>query len=174
MEAIEKWAPIIGEFSGLYEASDQGNIKSLYKVIKMPRGGERVQKEKKLSPGLSSNGYLNVLLCKNGISKSMRVNRLVWEAFNGPTDLEIDHIKEGNKLDNRLVNLQTKTSRENISKYFLTTLKTSRFTGVYLEKRTGKWISQIRINGKRKYLGSFFDEERASDAYKKALNLITT
>ena len=41
----------------------------------------------------------------------------------------------------------------------------SQYKGVTLEKKSGKWIAQIRIDGKRKYLGIFTSEEEAAMAY---------
>ena len=34
---------------------------------------------------------------------------------------------------------------------------------------TGKWAANIRIGGKRKYLGIFMNEVDAGDAYRKAV-----
>jgi hypothetical protein len=44
----------------------------------------------------------------------------------------------------------------------------SGYKGVHFNKRTGKWIAQIRINWKRIHLGSFDTPELAYDAYCKA------
>ncbi len=40
---------------------------------------------------------------------------------------------------------------------------TSGYTGVYLDKRTGRWVAQIRLKGKAYYLGSF---EKLEDAVR--------
>lgn len=44
----------------------------------------------------------------------------------------------------------------------------SGYLGVFLYKRTGKWVAQINIDGKKKYLGYFDLPEEAFDAYQKA------
>jgi hypothetical protein len=36
-------------------------------------------------------------------------------------------------------------------------------------KRTGRWISQIKVNGKRRHLGYFRNENKAAVAYNDAL-----
>ena len=57
---------------------------------------------------LRNNGYLQLTI-KN---KTIKVHRLVIEAFKGKSDLTVDHIN-GNKHDNRLCNLQYVTTEEN-------------------------------------------------------------
>ncbi len=47
--------------------------------------------------------------------------------------------------------------------------KSSIYTGVFWHKTANKWVSQIRINNKAKYLGLFNCELAASHAYQKAL-----
>ena len=44
---------------------------------------------------------------------------------------------------------------------------TSKYTGVHWYRN--RWQARIRINGKLKYLGGFFNEEEASQAYQLAL-----
>ena len=102
---IENWRTVLG-YEGLYQVSDLGNVKSLnYKLT----GKEHV-----LSPGKVRGGYLRVYLYKGGNNKSFFVNRLVWEAFNGPIPegMQVNHINE-NKTDNRLENLNLMTPKEN-------------------------------------------------------------
>ena len=81
----------------------------------------------------------------------------------------VDHINN-NISDNRLENLQLITQRQNSSKdkngY------SSKYVGVYLKKKSGKWIAQIIINKKHNYLGIFNTEIEAHKAYEKALSRI--
>ena len=58
---------------------------------------------------LRNNGYLQLTI-KN---KTIKVHRLVIEAFKGKSDLTVDHI-DGNKLNNSLDNLQYLTREENL------------------------------------------------------------
>ena len=60
---------------------------------------------------LRSNGYLQLTI-KN---KTIKVHRLVIEAFKGKSDLTVDHI-DGNKLNNSLDILQYLTREENLIK----------------------------------------------------------
>lgn len=54
---------------------------------------------------------------------------------------------------------------------FLTNIRsdnTSGYVGVNWDKQSKKWRVQIRINNKKKHLGYFTDQEKASEAYKEA------
>ena len=46
---------------------------------------------------------------------------------------------------------------------------TSKYKGVYFNKRDNKWVARITINGKTKYLGSFTTEIEAHQAYQSKL-----
>ncbi|MCP4987998.1 MAG: hypothetical protein GY928_18685 [Colwellia sp.] len=128
--------------------------------------------EKILKPGLSSGGYLIVGLTHNKIQKSKCVHVLMAIAFLGHipdgNKLVVDHIN-GNKLDNRLENLQSISHRENCSK---DKKGISKHTGITWDKLHQKWKSRIMINGKRKHLGSFDSEIEAAKAYQEELNNI--
>jgi len=62
------------------------------------------------------NGYRKIKIYPDGskIRKSFWMNRLVWQAFNGPIapGIEIDHMN-GNRVDNRLDNLLSTTKKQN-------------------------------------------------------------
>ena len=47
-------------------------------------------------------------------------------------------------------------------------MKTKRAKGVYIDKRSGKICSQIDIDGKSTWLGTFETEKEAESAYAKA------
>ena len=96
MEEKEIWKDIAG-YEGLYQVSNMGRVKSLnYKGT----GKERILKGSK-----ASNGYLQVLLYKDGKRKWYRIHRLVATAFcenpMGYTDVNhIDQDKTNNKVEN--------------------------------------------------------------------------
>jgi hypothetical protein len=75
---------------------------------------------------------------------------------------QTDH-RDRNGLNNRRGNLRTCEARQNQGNAQLRADNTSGFRGVSLWK--GKWIASIRINGKRKHIGSFDTPEAAAHAY---------
>jgi hypothetical protein len=78
----------------------------------------------------------------------------------------VDHI-DGDGLNNQKSNLRPATQRENLQNLHIQ--KTSRFPGVRRDKASNKWRADIRINGKRKFLGNFESEEDAFMCYKRAV-----
>jgi AP2 domain-containing protein/HNH endonuclease len=75
-----------------------------------------------------------------------------------------DHIN-GDIHDNRRENLRVATIAQNSQNKKLAVNNTSGFKGVFLCKRTGKWVSRIGANGKYRHLGTFNTPEDAYAAY---------
>lgn len=71
----------------------------------------------KLNPGISSAGYAQVGLYKNGVSKPYSVHRLVASLFLGlnldDQSMHVDHI-DGDKLNNVVSNLRVVTPTQNM------------------------------------------------------------
>ena len=112
----EIWRDIDG-YKGLYQVSNLGNVKSLMHYRKGINGNLTIVKEKILKQNINrKNGYLVVSLCKNGISKTSRVNRLVAETFiSNPYNLpQVNHI-DGNKLNNNKNNLEWCSAKRNMN-----------------------------------------------------------
>ena len=82
------------------------------------------------------------------------------------TDQEVDHIN-GNTLDNRKENLRPANRRQQSQNTRSRKNSTSIYVGVHLHRLTGKWRSQIKVDGKIKSLGLFNSPEEARDARNK-------
>ena len=90
------------------------------------------------------------------------------EIMNAPAGLLVDH-RNRDTLDNRRNNLRLATYSQNgCNSKTDKTKTTSRYKGVHYVKKTGKWAANIRINGKKTWLGSFKTEIEAARAYDLA------
>jgi hypothetical protein len=171
MNNTEIWKDVPG-YEGMYQVSNMGNVKSLSKE-KLHNGKYPITtKEKILKPRIT-HGYLFVTLYNNGLKKNMKVHTLVAMTFlnhkpDGTHKICVDHINNI-KTDNRLVNLQLITNRENTSKDKKD--GTSKYVGVCWKKSKNKFEAQITINNKNKHLGLFTDEYEAHLVYQKALKM---
>lgn len=96
-------------------------------------------------------------------------HRVIWIYMYGSLPPEyIDHI-DGNKDNNRLLNLRAVTNQENQHNQKITGRKTaSGVLGVSFHKKANRWQAAIRIGGEMVYLGLFKTIDLASIAYKSA------
>lgn len=90
-------------YENLYAIEENGNI------ISLPRKkiDGRSIRQRNLKPSLSSNGYLGVILYKNGGFKRWNLHKLLAIAFiPNFDDLPCINHKDGNKQNNSLSNLE--------------------------------------------------------------------
>lgn len=102
----EIWKDIPG-FEGLYQVSNFGKIKSLNYA--------RHKVAQDIKPTYTKDRYLKVILHKCGYRKTVPIHRLVCEAFVSKVEgkEEVNHIN-GDKEDNRAINLEWVTHLENV------------------------------------------------------------
>ena len=116
---IELWKELKG-YREIYEISNYG------KVRHKERDGARgyIVSSRELIPQINSSGYYRVSLNLTGKPKSYFVHRLVAELFLPTSDetLVVNH-KDGNKLNNRVDNLEWVTHSENQKHAFALGLK---------------------------------------------------
>lgn len=95
-------------------------------------------------------------------------HRLAWlYVFGAWPEGDIDHIN-GNRSDNRIANLRECSRGENLQNTRLRKDNTSGYPGVSFSKSKNRWISRIRVDGKRIWVGTFSDPDSAYNAYLKA------
>lgn len=79
----------------------------------------------------------------------------------------VDHVNH-NTLDNRRANLRICTASQNMANRAKQSGTSSRFKGVTLHRKTGRWQAAIFRNGRGFYLGLHSTEEAAAMAYDVA------
>lgn len=103
---IEKFKPVKG-YTGIYEISNMGRVKSLSRVVERKDGNSRVTEDRIILPFITKCGYHQIVLCKDGVRKKYYIHRLVANAFiENPDKLPIINHKDENKLNNRVDNLE--------------------------------------------------------------------
>ena len=130
------------DYTGYYEASDEGNIRSSDRIIVYRDGRERKYTGIPITQYKNKNtGYMQCVLTKNNIPKTINVHQLVMNAHNPNPNTEIytdiNHIDE-DKTNNRLDNLEWTTHKENVNH------------GMGIEKRVesfkNRFIPVVKIN----------------------------
>jgi hypothetical protein len=110
----EEWRDIEG-YEGLYQVSNQGQVRSLTRIRANCLGHLHTYPDKVLRPGLGVKGlYLTVSLNCDGVATTYYVHDLVAAAFIGPKpkDADVRH-GHGGSQNNRVTNLRYGTRSEN-------------------------------------------------------------
>ena len=145
---MEKWRDI-PNYEGFYQVSNQGNVRSLNRMVKQNRrtDGKQLKKGKVLSPAIDKYGYSSCALSKHNKLKSIRVHRLVAFAWlDNPNNWnEVNH-KDGNKQNNNVDNLEWSTRSLNIRHAIDTgLLKYNKGDKHHQSKLTNEQVEELRI-----------------------------
>ena len=117
---------------------------------------------------VNAYGYARRAYRVGGKLTEMWMHRYILGAEPGK---DVDHIN-GDKLDNRRCNLRICTRSQNLMNKRVSNSHTSRYKGVFWEKRHKRWVAKISCAGKQHYLGEYKDEWDAACSYNaKALEL---
>ena len=114
---------------------------------------------KSLSWHIGSNGYVRHSTYDGKTNSCIYFHRLI---MGFPENKQIDHIN-GNKLDNRKLNLRICTNQENSQNRKIN--DNSGVTYFRWGKRIKRWVAQITINGRHKNLGYFLTKQEANKCY---------
>lgn len=108
-----------------------------------------------------------------GIPHTWHLHRMVLERKLSraltPTEY-VDHVN-GNRLDNRRVNLRVASKLENARNCKRYKNNSSGYKGVRFAKKHQKWQARIRVEGKLLHLGLADTPEAAYEIYKEAAQL---
>lgn len=130
-----------------------------------PETGIFIKKIESIEVGsITEYGYMRISVD----GKHYLLHRIAWLIMTGdwPTD-QIDHIN-GNRSDNRWINLRQADNKENSRNQSLRSTNKSGVVGVNWIQKLNKWRAQITVDGKPIHLGVFSEISDAKDARKKA------
>lgn len=149
---------------------------------------EDIDKVKNFKWCINPQGYA---ICSKGIDNKKYI-RLHHYIFTNPNEdnLFIDHINR-NRLDNRKSNLRIVSKADNNKNLSLRTDNNTNIIGVCYDNERNKWISQLKLDGKRilfkrynniddaiiarlkaelKYLGEFAPQKHLFEKYNIAID----
>ena len=111
----EVWKDV-KDYEGIFQVSNFGRVKSMSRLITYKDGRSYTSKEKLMSPVLNSDGYPCTHFKVSGEGRTVRIHRLVAQAFvDNPYDYdEVNHIDE-DKTNNHYCNLEWCTRKENMN-----------------------------------------------------------
>jgi len=112
---------------------------------------------------LNEGGYMETTFDK----KKYALHRLAWFYVYGVWPNQIDHINHI-RDDNRIENLRDVTNKENSKNMSLAKNSKSKVTGVCWHALSGRWVSYIYVDGKKKSLGYYHNKKMAIKARMKA------
>lgn len=111
-----------------------------------------------------NNGHGYAVSRESETQKQIFAHRIITDC---PDELVVDHINH-DTLDNRKSNLRVCTHSENMRNMKKPVRNTSGVKGVYFDKSANRWRAEIKVNGKKTYIGVFEKLDDAKIAREKA------
>ena len=106
-----EWRDIPG-WEGSYMVSEDGQVRSMERLIKHPRGGTHLRKERILKGDVDRDGYRMYVLCREGTRRPVGAHVLVADAFLDGEGPLVRH-QDGDPSNNHYTNLARGTYSEN-------------------------------------------------------------
>lgn len=134
-------------------------------IIKWRRSLTRRVQAGAVAGTITGAGYICIAI----EGEKYQAHRIAWKLVNGADpEGDIDHIN-GDRRDNRQVNLRLATPAQNSANTAKQRNNITGYKGVgSLPQSPNRWQAQIRVRGKTKYLGIYASPELAHEAYMKA------
>lgn len=114
--------------------------------------------------------WRKTLGCANADKKTIHLHRVIYERIIGrillSTEL-VDH-EDNNPLNNQRGNLRLADKAKNAMNSKRRYNNLSGYKGVQWHGKSGKWVAEIKVDGKKMRLGTFADPKEAYDAYCEA------
>jgi len=136
-----------------YKNSTGELINRIYRSQKAIKGG--------VSGMLTNRGYYST--CVSG--RLYRTHRLIFLYHKGYMPEYLDHI-DGDRSNNKIENLRPCTSCQNNQNAKISKNNKSGIKGVFWDKRCKLWNAGLTSNGKRIYLGYFWDLDVAAQVVR--------
>jgi len=111
---------------------------------------------------ITKQGYSSILY----EGETYLIHRLIWKWVHNEEPDEVDHIN-GDRLDNRLINLRNAGRKTNSRNHKKVKHNTSGFTGVTRISRIQaikEWCARVSINGEKIHIGVYETPQEAADA----------
>lgn len=119
-----------------------------------------------MEAGSVKDGRVVVRLDRRGYGVSI----LAWVITYGEwPDRLVDH-RDRNSLNNALSNLRLATYAQNVHNREKLPRNSTGLKGAFFNKQIKKYVSEIRHNGERTFLGTFETAQAAHEAYCRAAN----
>lgn len=113
MMTEQTWRPAPG-YEGYYEVSDQGEVRSVDRIVSSGRGARRPARGRVLRQWVDAHGYQTSSLSRDARRTRVKLHVLVAAAFLGPRPVGMDVCHgDGQQKNNRLDNLRYGSRSEN-------------------------------------------------------------
>lgn len=152
--------------------SDLGRIKILARLSGRANFKKIICKEKIKKSRIDNYGYVVTDFYKNSTPSTKKISIVVAESFMGHVSnghkIVVDHIKNEERTNNTIFNLQLITNRQNTSKDKKTKNTGISFNPKYLHRKNPYEV-KIRIGKDKVSIGCFETIEKANEYYKLAV-----